>query len=124
MIDRFRDIALALVAVLLLGMAGAASQTGQSPASPSPGAAPHAGSPSTAQAPAQPAGPADPQINIAEITARANRDVGDDIPTTTTSWQRELERLEGDLKKARLRYSELNELRDDVQRVRAGVQDF
>ena len=124
MIDRFRDIALALVAVLSLGMAGAASQTGQSPASPSPGAAPHAGSPSTAQAPAQPAGPAGPQINIAEITARANRDVGDDIQTTITGWQRELERLEGDLKKARLRYSELNDLRDELQRVRAGVQDF
>ena len=121
MIGRFRDIALALVAVLLLGMAGAASQTGQSPASPSPDAAPHAGSPSTAQAPAQPAGP---QINIAEITARANRDVGDDIQTTITGWQRELERLEGDLKKARLRYSELNDLRDELQRVRAGVQDF
>ena len=41
MIDRFRDIALALVAVLLLGMAGAAAQTGQSPASPSPDAARH-----------------------------------------------------------------------------------
>ena len=87
------------MAVLLLGMAGAASQTGQSPASPSPGAAPHAGSPSTAQAPAQPAGPAGPQINIAEITARANGDVGDDIQTTITGWQREFDRLESDLKK-------------------------
>ena len=43
MIDRFRDIARALVAVLLLGMAGAAAQTTQSPTSPNPGAASHAG---------------------------------------------------------------------------------
>src|SRR6516162_6185174 len=77
MIDRFRDIARALVAVLLLGMAGAAAQTAQSPTSPNSGAASQAGFP-TAQAPVQPAGPASsagPQINIAEITARANRDV-------------------------------------------------
>src|SRR5918995_5922303 len=99
MIDRFRDIARALVAVLLLGMAGAAAQTGQSPTSPSPGPAPQAGSTSTAQAPAQPAGP---QINSAEITARANRDVGVNIQTTITGWQRELERLESDLQKPRL----------------------
>src|SRR6516162_5336274 len=71
MIDRFRDIARALVAVLLLGMAGAAAQTAQSPTSPNPSAASQAGSVPTAQAPAQPAGPAGPQVNIAEITARA-----------------------------------------------------
>jgi hypothetical protein len=63
MIDRFRDIARALVAVLLLGMAGAAAQTAQSPTSPNPSAASQAGSVPTAQAPAQPAGPAGPQIN-------------------------------------------------------------
>src|SRR5262249_6458606 len=79
MIERFRDIARALVAVLLLGMAGAAAQTAQSPTSPNPGAASHAGSVPTAQAPAQPAGPAGPKINVAEITARANRDVGVNI---------------------------------------------
>ena len=124
MIDRFRDIARALVAVLLLGMAGAAAQTAQSPTSPNPGAASQAGSVPTAQAPAQPAGPAGPQINIAEITARANRDVGVNIETAINGWQHELDRLESALQKPRLRYSELNDLRDELQRVRAGIEDF
>src|SRR5499427_5490786 len=126
MIDRFRDIARALVAVLLLGMAGAAAQTAQSPTSPNPSAASQAGFP-TAQAPVQPAGPASsagPQINIAEITARANRDVGVNIETAINGWQHELDRLESALQKPRLRYSELNDLRDELQRVRAGVEDF
>src|SRR6516225_3476638 len=124
MIDRFRDIARALVAVLLLGMAGAAAQTAQSPTSPNPSAASQAGSVPTAQAPAQPAGPAGPQINIAEITARANRDVGVNIETAINGWQHELDRLESALQKPRLRYSELNDLRDELQRVRAGTEDF
>jgi small-conductance mechanosensitive channel len=124
LIDRFRDIARALVAVLLLGIAGAAAQTAQSPTSPNPGAAPQAGSTLTAQAPAQPASPAGPQINIAEITARANRDVGINIETAIAGWQHELDRLESNLKKPRLRYSELNDLRDELQRSRAGVEDF
>src|SRR6516164_2125499 len=124
MIDRFRDIARALVAVLLLGMAGAAAQTAQSPTSPNPSAASQAGSVPTAQAPAQPAGPAGPQVNIAEITARANRDVGVNIETAINGWQHELDRLESALQKPRLRYSELNDLRDELQRVRAGIEDF
>src|SRR5882757_5203452 len=126
MINRFRDVACVLMTVLLLGMAGAAAQTGQPPTSPipvtqGPDHAPQSGSASTAQAPAQPAGP---QINVADITARANRDVGADIQTTISGWQRELDRLESDLQKPRLRYSELNSLRDELQRVRAGVQEL
>src|SRR5499433_2461846 len=119
MIDRFRDIARALVGVLLLGMAGAAAQTAQSQTSPNSGAPSQ-----TAQAAAQPAGPAGPQINIAEITARANRDVGVNIETAINGWQHELDRLESALQKPRLRYSELNDLRDELQRVRAGIEDF
>src|SRR6266480_2068762 len=124
MSDRFRDIARAVVAVLLLGMAGAAAQTAQSPTSPNPGAASQAGSVPTAQAPAQPAGPAGPKINTAEITARANRDVGANIETAIKGWQHELDRLESALQKPRLRYWELNDFRDELQRVRAEIADF
>src|SRR2546430_1857646 len=124
MSDRFRDVARAVVAVLLLGMAGAAAQTAQSPTSPNPGAASQAGSVPTAQAPAQPAGPAGPKINTAEITARANRDVGANIETASKGWQHELDRLESALQKPRLRYSELNDFRDELQRVRAEIADF
>src|SRR5262249_58690091 len=69
MIDRFGAVARAVVAVLVLGMAGAAAQTGQAPASPSPGQAPRARAPSPAPAPAQ---PPRPQIDKADITPRAN----------------------------------------------------
>jgi potassium-dependent mechanosensitive channel len=122
MIDRFRDIARALVAVLLLGMAGAAAQTAQSPTSPNPAAASQAGA--VPPAAVQPAPAAGPKINIAEITARANRDVGVNIETAIKGWQNELDRVDSALKKPRLRYSELNNLRDGLQRVRAEIEDF
>jgi len=122
MIDRFRDIARTLAAVLLLGIAGA--QTAQSQTSPNPGSAPQASSVPTAQAPAQPAVAAGPKINVAEITARANRDVGVNIETAINGWQHDLDRLESALKQPRLRYSELNDRRDELQRVRAGIEDF
>ena len=122
MIDRFRDIARALVAVLLLGMPGAAAQTAHSPTSPNPAAASQSGSVPTA--PVQPAAQAAPKINSAEITARANRDVGVNIETAIKGWQTELDRVESALQKPRLRYSELNDLRDELQRLRAGTEDF
>ncbi len=50
--------------------------------------------------------------------------MGVDIQAAITGWQRQLERLESDLKKPRLRYSELNDLRDELLKVRAGIQDF
>src|SRR5262245_51004155 len=117
MIDRFRSLARALVTVLVLGMAGAAAQTGQPPAPPTPDPAPRA----TAPAPGQPAGP---QIDVADITARANRDVGVDIQATITGWQKELDRLDSELQRQRLRYSELNNLRDEVLRIRGVIQEF
>jgi potassium-dependent mechanosensitive channel len=122
MIDQFGDIARTLVAVVLLGVAGAAAQTVQSPTSPNPAAASQADSVPTATA--QPSAPAGPKIDIAEITARANRDVGINIETAIKGWQNELDRVDSALKKPRLRYSELNELRDALQRVRAEIEDF
>ena len=128
MIDRFRDIARALVAVLLLGVAGAAAQTAQSPASPSPGSAVRLPRHKPARLRLLRLLPSrqvrGPQINTAEITARANQSVGVSIQTTIAGWQRELDRLESDLQKPHLRYSELNGLRDELQRVRAGIEDF
>ena len=91
MIDRFRDFAYALLTVLLLGVTGAAAQTTQSLTSPYPGAAPQGASTPGVQGGAQTAGPTGPQINIAEITTRANQDVGVNIETTITGWQHELE---------------------------------
>ena len=123
MIDRFRDFARALLTVLLLGVTSAAAQSSQSLTSP-PGAAPQGASASSIQAGAVPAGPTGPQINTAEITTRANHDVGVNIETTITGWQHELDLLESDLRGTRLRYSELNGFRDELQRVRSAIEDF
>jgi potassium efflux system protein len=123
MIDRFREFAPALLITLLLGVTGAAAQISQSPTAPA-GKALQSASPPSLQAGAVPAAPTGPQINTVEITARANQDVGADIETTITGWQSELDRLEQELRGPRLRYSELNGLRDELQRVRVAVEEF
>src|SRR5262245_21387263 len=124
MIDRLRSVARALSLFSLLVAAGAQAQTAQSPTSPSPDAAAQAGSPAPAQATAQPAKPATPQINTAEIVAHANKSVGVDIQKTIAGWHQQLSRLESELQKPRLRYSELNDFRDEVQGVRGEIEDF
>jgi potassium-dependent mechanosensitive channel len=66
---------------------------------------------------------ADSRINTVEIAQRVNQELGINLETTTAGWKRELDRLEGDLARPRLRYSELNRLRDEVQRVRSEVEE-
>ncbi len=123
MIVPFRNIACAFLAVLLLGMAGARAQAEQ-PLAPTTNSSPSGanvaapGAPAAAPSSAQPA----PQIDTAEIIRRANKDVGVDIEATIAGWQPELDRLEGELRGPRLRYSQLNSLRDDLQRVRSEVE--
>jgi potassium-dependent mechanosensitive channel len=121
MIDRLRAVARALSLISLLAVAGAQAQTTQSPISPTSDAA---GSTSPAQASGQPAKPSGPQVNTAEIVARANKSVGVDIQKRITDWQQELSRLESDLQKPRLGYSQLNDFRDELQRVRAEIENF
>jgi small-conductance mechanosensitive channel len=123
MIDRYQNIARAFLAVLWLAMGGAAAQAEQpslnQPAnSTSPSAAPQA------PAPQPPGQSAAPQVNAAEITRRANQEVGFDIEATISGWQRELDRVETNLRRPSLRYVELNDLRDELQRVRSGVEGF
>jgi small-conductance mechanosensitive channel len=124
MIRRLWFVAWALSLFSLLVVAGAQAQTAQAPTSPNPDVAPQAGSPSGAQATAQPAKPPAAPINTAEIVARANKSVGVDIEKRITGWQQELSRLESDLQKERLRYSELNDFRDKLQRVRGEIGSF
>lgn len=123
-----RHIARVVLAVLLLGTAGAGAQTGQPSVSPPTNAAPPgaAAAPHGAPAPAAHAAarPARPQIDTAEIIRRVNKDVGVDVEATMAGWQHELDRLEGELRGPRLRYSELNSLRDALQRIRSGVDDL
>jgi small-conductance mechanosensitive channel len=76
--------------------------------------------PATAQPAKQPAA----SLNTAEIVARANKNVGVDIEKSINGWEQELSHLESDLKKPRLSYSELNDLRDKLQRVRSEIGGF
>jgi potassium-dependent mechanosensitive channel len=65
----------------------------------------------------------DPRINTTEIASRLDQELGIDLQATTTGWQRELDQIQTDLGRPRLRYSELNEIRDRLQRLRSQVED-
>ncbi|MGB5180641.1 MAG: hypothetical protein WBO12_00400, partial [Xanthobacteraceae bacterium] len=66
----------------------------------------------------------DSRINAAEVTKRVNQELGIDLGATIADWQRQLDLLEKELGRPRLRYSELNEFRDGLQRVRSDVADL
>ena len=67
--------------------------------------------------------PADARINTTEIASRLDRELGIDLQATTTGWQRELDQIQTDLGRPRLRYLELNEFRDRLQRLRSQVEE-
>jgi potassium-dependent mechanosensitive channel len=122
MIDRFP--AIVLLTILSLSMGCAVVEAGQ-PALANPASAPIASPPSSSAPNAQAPAPAvSPQIDTAEITRRAYQELGVNIDATIAGWQRELDRVESDLGRPRLRYTELNKLRDELQRTRSGVEDF
>jgi potassium-dependent mechanosensitive channel len=74
-------------------------------------------------APDSKAAPTDSRVNTAEIVTRLNQELGLDIESTMAGWQRDLDGVERELGEPRLRYSELNRLRDELDRVRSGVAD-
>jgi potassium-dependent mechanosensitive channel len=67
--------------------------------------------------------PANPRINTTEIVNRLDQELRIDLQATTGGWQRELDRLESDLGRQRLAYSELNDFRDQLLRVRSQVEE-
>ena len=81
-------------------------------------ASPQAKSPTAASALAP---PADPRINTADISKRVSQELGTDLAATTAEWQRELDSVQTSLQQPHLRYSELNTLRDELQRVRSAA---
>ena len=123
MIDRFRDVACASAsAVLVLGMAGAAARPAQEPASPNAGIKRRG--PALLRLRRHPRRRQVRRSTSPVSTARANRDVGVDVHS---NYRRLATRVRPPGKrdqKQRLRYSELNNLRDAVQRVRAAIQEF
>jgi small-conductance mechanosensitive channel len=61
----------------------------------------------------------DSRINAADVAKRVDQELGIDLQATTAGWQQQLDLLEKELSRPRLRYSELNEFRDRLQRVRS-----
>jgi potassium efflux system protein len=72
-------------------------------------------------APSSQAAPADLHIDKSQIAQRLNRELDFNLETTTGGWQQALDRVDGELARPRLRYTELNRLRDELQRVRSEV---
>jgi potassium-dependent mechanosensitive channel len=109
-----RNIARACNLAMAAGILAIAFASNPSAFAQTPNAAPSAASV------AQPAGP---QINTKDIVNRLNQELGIDLEATTTGWQRELDQVESNLGRPRLRYSDLNEFRDELQRVRSQLED-
>jgi potassium-dependent mechanosensitive channel len=63
------------------------------------------------------------QINTKDIVNRLNQELGIDLEATTIGWQHELDQVESNLGRPRLRYSDLNQFRDELQRMRAQLDD-
>jgi len=112
---------LALAAVALSLLASAPCALAQS-AAPAPAQdKTRAANPSDGKA----AAPApDIRINSAEVAKRVDQELGIDLQATIADWQRQLDLLEKELSRPRLRYSELNEFRDHLQRVRSEAADL
>jgi potassium-dependent mechanosensitive channel len=125
---RLLSLAQILLGILLLITSGAAAEVAKPSADQTAGSAspPAIAVPQTtpapgAQAPGQPPGP---QVNRAQITHRANQEVGLEIERTTADWQQELDRVDNELRRPQLRYTELNSFREELQQVRARIDDF
>src|SRR5215831_4918298 len=126
MTDLFRRVTraayfltLSAVAMSLLASAPCALAQSAAPTSSQGKASATNRSDSKAAAPA-----ADARINAAELTKRVNQELGVDLLAVIADWQRQLDLLEKEISRPRLRYSEINEFRDRLQRVRSEAADL
>lgn len=107
-----------LPAIVLLAPAlasGALAQSAGAPAAPAaaPAAVPATAAPSTA-----------PPRNAALILKRLNQELGLDINATPVQWQRELGRVDAELRRPGVQYSRLNKLRTALEQERTKVESF
>lgn len=65
----------------------------------------------------------DASVDTGAITRELNQELGLDLNARIAGWWQQLDRLESDLRRAHLRYSELNAFRDELQRVRGEARD-
>src|SRR5215510_6208394 len=95
-------ILLTAAVILGIGLAGSWCALAQSP-----NAAPAAEKLTRAEA-------ANPAINTKDIVDRLNQELGIDLQTTIAGWQHALDQVESDLGREGLRYSDLNQYRDEL----------
>jgi potassium efflux system protein len=105
-------LALAAVALSLLGSWPCARAQSAAPAQDKARATNPGDGKAAAPAP-------DSRINSAEVAKRVDQELGIDSQAAIADWQRQLDLLEKELNRPRLRYSELNQFRDRLQRVRS-----
>jgi len=117
-------ILLMAAVILAIGLAGSWCAFAQSPK-----AAPAAEKPAASGTPAaenltRAAEAANPAINTKDIVNRLNQELGIDLQATITGWQHALDQVESDLGREGLRYSDLNQYRDELLRERSQAVDI
>ncbi|WP_407181151.1 mechanosensitive ion channel domain-containing protein [Bradyrhizobium sp. STM 3562] len=80
--------------------------------------------PAPAQAGGVPSQKTSASVNTEAITRDLNQELGLDLNAKTADWRQHLDRLESDLRRPHLRYSELNAYREELQRVRAEIKEL
>jgi small-conductance mechanosensitive channel len=63
-------------------------------------------------------------VNTGAITEDLNQELGLDLNAKSAAWSQQLDRLEGELRRPHLLYSELNAYRDALQRIRGEAKDL
>jgi potassium-dependent mechanosensitive channel len=109
-----------LPAIIVAAFAAAPGAFAQSARSTPAGAVAAGASAATKAAPAT----SEPGVDTAEIVKRLNQELGFDLNATTAVWQQELDRVEGDLRRSGVQYSQLNTLRAELQQLRAKVDNL
>ena len=83
------------------------------------------GSAHASDAPSQKASAAlNASVNTGAITQGLNQELGLDLNAKVADWGQHLDRLESDLRRPNLRYSELAAYRDELQRIRGEAKDL
>jgi potassium efflux system protein len=126
MVGRCRVIAPALICIFVSGLvaflaappgAFAQAATAKTPAVSAPA---HANSAPNGKAAAAPT----PSIDTGAIARELNQELGVDPNAKITAWRSALDRLESELRRPHLLYSELNAYRLELQRLRGEVGDL
>ena len=116
-------ILLMAAVILALGLAGSWCAFAQSPKAAPAAEKPAASSTPDAENFTRAPEAANPAINTKDIVNRLNQELGIDLQATIAGWQHVLDQVESDLGREGLRYSDLNQYRDELLRVRSQAAD-